>query len=168
MVEPVLSKDFNLWASDCPIIQIEGWDGTLARFETSVSQALGARLPASVGETVRHAGALIVRIAPRRLWLIVETGAEPPAIAIDPELGCSVLLGEGRVRFRMEGARLQDILSACMPVDWSSAASAPGRAVQTSIHHVPALYLRTGESSCDLIVPRSFAISLADWIAAAR
>lgn len=64
MVEPVLSKDFNLWASDCPIVQIEGWEETLTRFETSVSQALGATLPADVGETVRHAGALIVRITP--------------------------------------------------------------------------------------------------------
>lgn len=163
MVEPLSLKDFNLPVADCPIVQIEGWDATLARFEASVSQALGAALPAAVGETVRHTDDLIVRVAPRRFWLIFEAGAKP--LTIDPELGCSVSLGEGRVRLKMDGTRLPEILSRCVAVDWSSPAAAPGRAWQTAFHHVPVLLLRTAETACDLIVPRSFAKSLTDWIA---
>lgn len=171
MVEPLSLqdfnplKDFNLSSADCPIVQIEGWDGTLARFEASASKALGAPLPATVGETVRHADVLIVRVAPRRFWLISEAGAKSPFLTIDPELGCSVLLGEGRVCLRMQGPRLPEILSRCVAVDWSSPASAPGRAWHTALHHVPVLLLRTAETACDLIVPRSFAKSLTEWIA---
>ncbi|WP_189521194.1 MULTISPECIES: sarcosine oxidase subunit gamma family protein [unclassified Mesorhizobium] len=163
MVEPLSLKDFNLSPADCPIVQIEGWDATLAKFEASVSRALGAPLPAAVGETVRHAEVLIVRVAPRRFWLMSEAGAKP--LTIDPELGCSVSLGEGRLRLRMDGTRLPEILSKCVAVDWSSPAAAPGRAWQTAFHHVPVLLLRTAETACDLIVPRSFAKSLTDWIA---
>ena len=165
MVEPLSFKDFNLEAADCPIVQTEGWDGTLASFEASVSKALGAPLPTAVGETVRHADVLIVRVAPRRFWLISEAGAKPPSLVIDAELGCSVLLGEGRVRLRMEGMRLPEILSKCVAVDWSSPAAAPGRAWHSAFHRIPVLLLRTAETACDLVVPRSFVRSLADWIA---
>ncbi|KUM28532.1 sarcosine oxidase subunit gamma [Mesorhizobium loti] len=165
MVEPLSLKDFNLSAADCAIVQIEGWDGMLAKFEASVSQALGAPLPARVGETVRHAGVLVVRVAPRRFWLVSEAGAKPPALTADPELGYSVFLGEGRVRLRMDGMRLPEILSKCIAVDWLSPAAARGRAWQTAFHHLPVLLLRTAETACDLFVPRSFAKSLADWIA---
>ncbi|WP_246680789.1 sarcosine oxidase subunit gamma [Mesorhizobium sp. B3-1-9] len=165
MAEALVSKDFTLSRSDCPIVQVEGWDGMLARFELNVSQMLGTALPVSVGETVRHADTLIVRVSPRRLWLMMETDAKPPQPAIDPELGCSVPLGEGRVRFSLSGARILEILSGCIAVDWRAPSAAPGRAIQTALHHVPVLVLRTSETSCVMIVPRSFARSLADWIA---
>ncbi|WP_246673216.1 sarcosine oxidase subunit gamma [Mesorhizobium sp. B2-4-14] len=168
MVEALALKDFNLSTSDCPIVQIEGWDGMLARFELRVSQLLGTALPVSVGETARCADTLIVRVSPRRLWLITEADAKPPQPAIDPELGCSLSLGEGRVRFSLSGAGLLEILSNCIAADWRSAGSAPGRALQTALHHVPVLVLRTSETGCDMIVPRSFARSLADWIAESR
>ena len=149
--------DFALSTADCPIIQFDGWDGTLQRFEASLSQELGAALPVLVGETVHRADAVIVRVAPRRFWLISENGAEIPSPIVDPELGCSVSLLEGRVRFRMTGAHVPKNLAACVVVDWLSPATAPGRAVQTSFHHVPVLFIRTGAADCDLIVPRSFA-----------
>ncbi|WP_181763358.1 sarcosine oxidase subunit gamma family protein [Mesorhizobium sp. B2-4-15] len=165
MAEALALNEVNLSVADCPIVQIESWDGMQARFELSVSQLLGTALPVSVGETARCADTLIVRVSPRRLWLVSEAGAKPPPLKIDAGLGCSVDLDDGRVRFRLGGAHVLDILSTCMAVDWCSPVSAPGRALQTAFHHVPVLVLRTGETGCDMIVPRSFARSLADWIA---
>lgn len=159
------SRDFSLSVAHCPLIQIEGWDATLAQFERSVSAPLGKTLPASVGETVRRKGLLIIRVAPRRLWLALDEGTQAPAIAVDPDLGCSVPLEEGRVRLKMAGAGIARLLSGCIAVDWHAPAAAPGRAVLTSFHHVSVLFLRTGETACELIVPRSFARSLSDWIA---
>ncbi|RWB31714.1 MAG: sarcosine oxidase subunit gamma [Mesorhizobium sp.] len=159
------SLDFNLSVAACPLIQVEGWDGTLGQFETSLSASLGTKLPASVGETVRHKGFLVIRVAPRRLWLALDDGAQAPSLAVDPDLGCSVSLGEGRVRFRMTGADVARVLSRCIAVDWRAPAAATGRAVLTSLHHVPVLFLRTSETACELIVPRGFSRSLSDWIA---
>ncbi|MER9072608.1 sarcosine oxidase subunit gamma [Mesorhizobium sp. M0904] len=159
------SRDFSLSVADCPLIQIEGWDATLTQFEKSVSAPLGKKLPASVGETVRHKGLLIIRVAPRRLWLALDEGTQAPALAVDPDLGCSVPLEEGRVRLKMAGPGIARLLSGCIAVDWHAPAAAPGRAVLTSFHHVSVLFLRTDETACELIVPRSFARSLSDWIA---
>jgi heterotetrameric sarcosine oxidase gamma subunit len=164
MADLATPTDFSLSVSDCPLVQIEGWDGTLEKFEANLSQALGTPLPALVGETVRHADSLIVRVAPRRFWLISTGASQAPSPAVDPELACLIPLGEGRVRFTMTGARVQKVLSACIAVDWHSPAAAPGRALHTSLHHVPVLFIRTGAADCKLIVPRSFATSLSDWI----
>ena len=65
---------------------------------------------------------------------------------------------------RLAGADIASVLSTCIAVDWHAPAAAPGHAVQTSFHHVPVLLLRTGEASCDLVAPRSFARSLHDWL----
>ncbi|MER9860972.1 sarcosine oxidase subunit gamma family protein [Mesorhizobium sp. M0185] len=165
MASLTASRDFSLSVADCPLIQIEGWDATLRQFEKSVSASLNTKLPASVGETVRHKGFLTIRVAPRRLWLALDEGTEAPALVVDPDLGCSVPLGEGRVRLKMAGPGIARLLSGCIAVDWHAPTAAPGRAVQTSFHHVPVLFLRTGETACELIVPRSFARSLSDWIA---
>ncbi|MER8944637.1 sarcosine oxidase subunit gamma family protein [Mesorhizobium sp. M0203] len=165
MASLTASRDFSLSVADCPLIQIEGWDATLRQFEKSVSASLNTKLPASVGETVRHKGFLTIRVAPRRLWLALDEGTEAPALVVDPDLGCSVPLGEGRVRLKMAGPGIATLLSGCIAVDWHAPTAAPGRAVQTSFHHVPVLFLRTGETACELIVPRSFARSLSDWIA---
>ncbi|WP_292396701.1 sarcosine oxidase subunit gamma family protein [Mesorhizobium sp.] len=165
MASIMSSQEFSLSVADCPLIQVEGWDGTLRQFEKSVTASLGTKLPASVGETVRQKGLLVIRIAPRRLWLALDDGEQAPSLAVDPDLGCSVSLGEGRVRFTMAGANIARVLSKCITVDWHAPAAAPGRAVLTSLHHVPVLFLRTGETACELIVPRSFSRSLSDWIA---
>jgi heterotetrameric sarcosine oxidase gamma subunit len=159
------SPDFSLSVADCPLIQVEAWDGALTQFESSLSASLGSKLPASVGETVRHKSFLVIRVAPRRLWLTLDDGTLAPSLALDPDLGCSVSLGVGRVRFKMAGPDISRVLSKCIAVDWRAPTAAPGRAVQTSLHHVPVLFLRTGETACELIVPRSFSRSLSDWIA---
>ncbi|TIM60739.1 MAG: sarcosine oxidase subunit gamma, partial [Mesorhizobium sp.] len=39
------SPDFSLSVVDCPLIQIEGWDGTLGQFESNLSASLGMKLP---------------------------------------------------------------------------------------------------------------------------
>ncbi|CAM5555748.1 hypothetical protein ATER59S_04589 [Aquamicrobium terrae] len=155
--------DFHMTVEPCPVLQVEGWPAALAAFEAELSRQLGGVLPAGVGETVQLGRWLAIRIAPRRLWLVGE-GAFPP-LSMDPELGCAVALGEGRMRLSLRGRHVFDILAACVAVDWDAPQAGPGRAVQTGFHRVPVLALRIAPDACDLIVPRSFAQSLEDWVA---
>ncbi|MER8899630.1 sarcosine oxidase subunit gamma family protein [Mesorhizobium sp. M0676] len=164
MVSHIPVKNFSLSMADCALSQVEGWERTLAQFEASVSALLGSKLPAAVGETIRHRGLHIIRIAPRRLWLLADEGSEAPLPGIDPQIGCSVSLGEGRVRLKLAGPDIARVLSKCIVVDWHAPTTARGRAVQTSFHKVGVLLLRTDDTACDLLVPRSFARSLSDWI----
>lgn len=147
----------------CTIVQVEAWPETQAEFGAELSRQLGAALPAACGEAVPVGGWLAVRIAPRRFWLIAQDGSQP-RLTIDPALGCSLSLGEGRMRLSLSGPRTFDILKACVAIDWDSPQAGPGSALQTGFHHVPVLLLRTGADACDIIAPRSFAQSLVDWL----
>jgi heterotetrameric sarcosine oxidase gamma subunit len=152
---------FNLVAEDCSILQADGWQGRITDFEASLSRQLGGALPVAVGQTTDAGECRVIRIAPRRFWLVGERQA---GLSIDPELGCLISLREGRVRMRMAGSRLLDVLASCVAIDWLAPEAAPGRAIQTGFHRVPVLLLRQDEQECDLLAPRSFAKSLSDWL----
>jgi heterotetrameric sarcosine oxidase gamma subunit len=125
--------------------------------------APSARLPSAFGEVVRTGAWQVIRIAPRRFWLITDKTSGLPW-SIDPELGCIVSLSESRKRLKLSGPHTLDILAACVAIDWNAPEAQPGRAVQTSFHHVPVLVLRNAAETCDILVPRSFAHSLAAWV----
>lgn len=157
----MVEAHFHLTVEPCTIVQIDGWSAAL---EPELSRQLGSALPATCGEAALLRQWLAIRIAPRRFWLIGNGISTPPPPSIDPEIGSSVSLGESRMRLRMRGASVFDILGACMAVDWDWPQAAAGGAIQTGFHHVPVLALRTAADACDLLVPRSFAQSLSEWI----
>nr|WP_246252112.1 sarcosine oxidase subunit gamma [Mesorhizobium camelthorni] len=145
------------------LVQIEAWDGTFEQFQSDLSRTFGIALPATVGETVRQPSLRAIKVAPRRFWLLYDTSGGP-SVEVDPDLGALTHLGEGRIRVRLCGDRLPGVLAGCIAVDWRSQAVAPGKAIQTSFHGVPVLFVRTGEAECELIVPRSFSRSILDWL----
>ena len=154
---------FTCVIEDCAILQADGWEGNLPAFEASLTEQLACNLPAGVGAAVRAGERWVTRIAPRRFWLIGD-GRDDFPLSLAPELCSVVSLSEGRLRLRMTGSRLFDVLASCVAIDWSSPRAATGSAVQTGFHHVPVFILRTGDTQCDMIVPRSFARSLFDWM----
>ncbi|MER9839562.1 sarcosine oxidase subunit gamma [Mesorhizobium sp. M0145] len=152
---------FEMAAYDCPILQFEGWDGAIAHFEVELSRSLGGPLPHKVGDTARHDDWLVIRIAPRRFWVLCD--GPPPIIDVDAELGCALSLGQGRIRLRLTGRGLKHVLERCVSVDWE--ALGDGQAVPTGLDRMPVLLLRRSRFECDLLVPRSLSKSLMDWIA---
>jgi heterotetrameric sarcosine oxidase gamma subunit len=153
---------FRMSIEPCTIVQAEGWPGTMPAFEAELSRQIGSRLPATSRETVAIGEWRAVCIAPRRFWFIADEKSDLHC-SVDPELGCLLSLGESRMRLRLSGPHVFDILAACVALDWREAK--PGSAFQTSFHHVPVLAMLTAADACDLLVPRSFAQSLAEWIA---
>lgn len=147
-------------SQECRIVQFHGWDGAMTRFEADLAPRLGGQLPTKVGETTYQDDKLAIRIAPNRFWLLSD-GPLPP-VDVDPELGCMLDLGEGRMRLRLAGQKIKHVLERCVVVDWDSLPE--GEGVQVGFHRVPVLLLRTGSFQCDLFVPRSFARSLVEWI----
>ncbi|MER9262747.1 sarcosine oxidase subunit gamma [Mesorhizobium sp. M0619] len=156
-----ITSCFEMAVSDCAILQFEGWVSRLAQFEAELSKMLGGALPNKVGDTVSHDALLVIRVGPRRLWLLCDRPL--PAFEVDADLGCALALSEGRVRLRLSGGRLRHILERCVAVDWEILGD--GKAVQTGLHRVSVLLLRRSAFECDVLVPRSFGKSLAEWIA---
>jgi sarcosine oxidase subunit gamma len=56
------------------------------------------------------------------------------------------------------------ILQGSVLVDLETGAFPSGRVAQTPIHHVGVLLHRRSETEFELWVPRSFALSLAEWL----
>ncbi|MER9223471.1 sarcosine oxidase subunit gamma [Mesorhizobium sp. M0644] len=152
---------FEMAAYDCSILQFEGWDGEMAQFEVELNRMLGGPLPNKVGDTARHDEGLVIRIAPRRFWLLFD--GPPPIVDVDVRLGCALWLGEGRIRLRLSGRGLKHLVERCLAVDWETLGD--GRAVQTGLDRMPVLLLRRSGFECDLLVARSLSKSLTEWIA---
>lgn len=152
---------FQMSTHPSPITQIEGWPGTQPEFEASLAAWLGTRLPPQVGEILPVGSCSAVRIAPRKCWMI---GAGDTAPALNPEIGCVLPLPDGRLRLRLSGHRVLDILSACLAVDWDAPHAAPGYAIQTGFQTVPVMALRIEPLVFDVLVPRTLARSLTDWL----
>ncbi|MUZ75898.1 sarcosine oxidase subunit gamma [Agrobacterium vitis] len=160
MDDRITAASIEITSFDCGILQLEGWAHGMDRFEAILSTNLGGVLPSKVGDSSRCGSWNIVRIAPRRFWLLCD--GEPPAIEIDDEIGCMLWLGDGRRRLRLAGQSIKHVLERCVPIDWDTLSE--GKAIQTGFHRVPILLLRTGLIECDLFVPRTFGQSLTEWI----
>ncbi|RWP61941.1 MAG: sarcosine oxidase subunit gamma [Mesorhizobium sp.] len=152
---------FDMAACDCSLLQFEGWDGAMVQFEVVLKRVLGGPLPTKVGDTARYDDLLVIRIAPRRFWLLCD--GTPPIIDVDSGIGCALPLGEGRVRLRLSGRGIKHVLERCVAVDWETLGD--GRAVQAGFNRMPVLLLRRSGFRCDLLVPRSLSKGLTEWIA---
>lgn len=155
---------FQMTVEPCAILQAEAWPGSEAALTAALSRQLGRELPVAFGEVAAAEGWLAIRVAPRRFWFVADRHLEAPW-SIDPAFGCLVALGESRLCLRLAGSRTFDILAACLAIDWNAPEAQPGRAVQAGFHGVAVMAIRTGPDACDLLVPRSFARSLGEWLA---
>lgn len=154
------NNSLSLHTADCNIIQVDVWEAAAKPAETALPQMLGCELPTAIGTAVAAKGFRIVRIAPRRFWII----GNAPEFSLDAGLGAVVELDQGRIMWRLSGKGVPDLLSQLMAIDWSEQPA--GSAVPTAIHRVPVMVLPQSGHDVEIIVPRSFDASLRDMIGA--
>ena len=147
--------------TDCPILQADGWPGSEAAFEAALSQLWAAPLPQSVGDIVETARGRILRVAPRRFWLIGREAS--PAIPL-ADTGTLTPFAEGRVSFHLTGPGARRRLEEFIAVDWDHPTCRPGRAVLAGIHRIPVCVIRLQPEAFEVIVPRSFAQSVGELL----
>lgn len=143
--------------TDCPILQADGWPGQEAAFEAALSQLWDAPLPQGVGDIMETAHGRVLRVTPRRFWLIGREAA--PTISLG-DFGALTPLAEGRVAFRLNGPGARRRLEEFVAVDWDHPSCRPGRAVLAAIQRIPVCVIRHEADAFEVIVPRSFAQSV--------
>jgi sarcosine oxidase subunit gamma len=148
--------------TDWRLTQIAGWKP--ADFETFATALSGMVAPSSVGDVVKREDVSLIRIAPDRLWLIEEAASFVLRLGRIPTNVCVTSLTEGRRRFRLSGELSNAVLSRCIAIDLDDPGLAPGKAVQTCMHRVGVLIHRLSLDSFDLYAPRSFSVSLHQWV----
>ena len=96
----------------------------------------------------------VAGLAADMAWLVKEAVSPADAAVTD--------LSHGRAVLALEGEAAGDVLQKCVAIDLS--AFPPGRAAATMIHHIDVLIHRRTETEFRLIVLRSFAEALAEWL----
>ena len=157
MTDVTAQTAIHLVSSPCEVLQIDGWNGSMAALAADLSRHLGCQIPASVGDVIRSDDFRIIRISPYRFWLI---GGGNSLSSLGEDRCTTLPLGEGRIRWSLSGEGLLDALSKFLAIDWEDKDCAAGRAIATSFHRVPVVVLPQTPTSCEIIVPRSFEESL--------
>jgi heterotetrameric sarcosine oxidase gamma subunit len=160
--------------SDFVIKELTGWSlvqldfgvSAVPSVEARLRQACGLSIPVCAGRSTRQGELHLFRITDQRLWLIADsTNAFDPAwLACNGDV-TTTELGHGQRRYRMQGARLFEMLVKGVAVDLQDLAREHGRFVQTQLHHVPVTFHCVGERVFNLHVPRSFSRSIETWMA---
>ena len=128
----------------------------------ALSGTLGIALP-KAGGSAETAGIAALSIGPGR-WLIVATDATVASLPDLPDDQAAVTdLTGGRAILTLTGRRAVPTLMKGAAVDLDPAIFAPGSVAATALAHMPAIIWRR-EGGYDVIVPRSYAVSLLEWL----
>ena len=142
------------------LTQLAGWD----RFREAAGNALGSQslsLPEDYRLPVRHATATVWRIAPDRV--LVRSEAKLPLESSDELVILD--LSEARVCLAIEGPGAAGLLSRVIALDFSESGFPTGAFAQTALHHVGVLVDRQGPDRFTVLIPTTWATSMAGLLA---
>ena len=115
-------------------------------------------LPPQTCEVLAAPGRSVLRISPRLAWVLADAATSPlTAITTD---GVIVDLSNSRLRLKLTG-HLADTFRRLVAVDFDR--PGPAGFVASIVHGIPVTIL-PASTALDVLVPRSFAASLVEWI----
>jgi heterotetrameric sarcosine oxidase gamma subunit len=127
-----------------------------------LSRALGIALPAP-GGSAETSGVAALSVGPGRWLLIAPDGAAAGVPEIEDDRAVVTDLTGGRTVLTLAGPRAAQTLMKGTAVDLDAAMFAPGAVAATALAHMPAIVWRR-DGGYDVIVPRSYAASLLEWM----
>ena len=166
--------EFGLVIKESPLkshINIRG-NAADKEFLSAVLNTTGVKLPTVAGTYYRVEGATIYWLGPNE-WLFV---SEDPKHALEKDFRrhysghCSVVNvsgGQTLVNLRGKSQALETVLKKSMVYDflsWQRADAESGRCVQSTFARATALLSNQYDGSYDLIVRRSYADYIAQWL----
>ena len=146
-------------------------DANDSSFRSGVSDVLNVQLPLNPGTYERNGNTSIYWLGPSE-WLILEEGGDPAVIEAALRKSLSghisiVDISAGQTCINLRGVGVATVLKKSSIYDfeaWDSAKPASGRAVQTTFAKASAVVSNKPDGSYDLVIRRSFADYLAQWL----
>ena len=140
-----------------------GRESELAQWLTGLIEADVQPAP---GVTITGLRGMALNTAPGQYWVISSDApiARELQSGVSPAAGTATPLSHGYVRLAVCGSGWCDLLSKGISVDLHPDVLRLGDFVQTGLHHIELLLQRTGENRVELYVPRSFAVSIWEWL----
>ncbi|NVO56068.1 sarcosine oxidase subunit gamma [Rhodobacteraceae bacterium B1Z28] len=148
---------------DFAMVQFSAWPNTLARTGTEAARIAGCATAASPGEAVLGKIGTLLRVEPLKWWLVAPAGSLSETPVLAPEDGAILDLLQSRVWIRVGGPKAEVLLNHFLPIDLRAAAFPSGTVASTGFHHVGVTLWRD-QTGLNLLLPRSFAVSLWDLL----
>jgi sarcosine oxidase subunit gamma len=147
------------------ILQVQAWPDTHERVRHFLGELLSLDAPA-IGQAVATSDLTVAASAPGRYLIAGNQGdlAQRVEAALPSGDAAVTDLSHGRAILRLEGGDAAAILQTSVLLDLARVAFPPGRVAETPIHHVNVLIHRHSETAFEVWAPRSFALSLAEWL----
>lgn len=152
------------------LMQLAGWRDSFESAMRPLLAALGLDGIGSFDRAQASINALAFRIAPERVLLRLASASDWASIEreVDPAQVPFLDLSHSRTVLRVAGTAVPDLLARLMPIDFDARVFRPGCFVQSGIHTASVLAHRRddegGAPVFELYLPRSFAVSLWDFI----
>lgn len=141
------------------LVQFAAWPETLAQVADRAAKLIGSDQVPGPGRFVQTGQGLLLRVEPLKFWLLTNSQDGPESLILEPDIGCTLDLSHSRTGLRIRGQAAATLLNHFLPIDFRPASLVPGAVISTAFHHVGITLLhRDGEF--ELILPRSFALSL--------
>ena len=156
--------------ADRDLIQLSTFPDRLRDVRAKLAAELGLDMPDDTGIAAAAGGHTVFAIAPERFWIAGPRSAglfENLSRRFAGEMALLSELGHSRTLLRLAGPGVRDVMAKALPVDLHVSVFADGAFAQSALHHVPVLVhrcARDGADGFDLYVPRSYALSLFEWL----
>lgn len=144
------------------IYQISGWPGS-KKLGTALKKTCGAA--PDIGIVFEKNETYVLGIS-HATWLVISANndIEQKLLSIDRNEAAVTDNSGGRVVFKISGAHAAIKLSKGANIDFSVANFAVGTCIQTAIHHMGALIVRTAEDTFLVSTMRSFGEDMKAWL----
>ena len=151
------------------LVQLAGWPASFGRVAAKLAGLTGCPVPDDTRHAITQGAVTSFRVGPERLWLTAATGViSVPSLrqAFAADEAVITELGHARTVLRVTGPAAPEQLARWVAVDLDPVAFPPGAFAQTPLHQVGVLLHRVDRDAFDLHVPRSYALSVWDWLSA--
>ena len=145
-------KDFRLFL-------LAAWPQTVSKVGAIGAEATGVSNAPGPGEAVSGDKGTLMRIEPLKWWLIAEDHDAIIPPDIPPAEGSFLDLSHSRTWLKVSGEKADVLLNHFLPIDLRQRSFPAGSVASTAFHHVGVTLWRT-ERDVNLLLPRSFALSL--------
>jgi methylglutamate dehydrogenase subunit D len=148
------------------LAQIAAFPNHEVEFQEHMRACSGVSLPLDLHRGVTHGDSRLIRITRYQYWWIAGRGASMLRLAKDlpASAGTVTVLSAGRVRIRITGPAVRELLARGIALDLHPASFQVGRSAQTGLHHTGIFLERLGEDAYEIYVQRTYAEWLWEWL----
>lgn len=152
---------------DVPVVsmvQFSAWPDTVSEFAKIVSRSSGLRSVPAPGQIKSGKSGSLLRVEPLKWWFLSDNTA-PSLKPVSSDIGVVLDLSSSRNWLKVFGPEAATLLSHFLPLDFRTASFPENHVASTGFHHIGVTVWRDGDGF-NLLLPRSFALSLWEMIEA--